>query len=270
MHSNLFQIKIMKKLYTLLAFVAISVTTNAQVNLITNGNFETWTAGVPDSWFTTGSTVAQSTTVFHGGTSSLGLTSPATGNKTISPTTDTPVTQGATYVFSGWYLDNDANSRFKYWNQFRTGTADTGANALQAGSYSTDSASWQFFTAESVPNATATVARPGLRIYPEASTAGGGVIYFDDVMFYDKATLSVNEIKDFDNQVKMATVITDVLAIEMPTRATVNIYSLDGKLFSSNRVNSNESIDTQSLASGVYLVTIQNEYAKTSRKIVKK
>lgn len=259
----------MKKLYSLLALVAISASVNAQTNLMANGDFETWTAGVPDSWFTTGSTVAQSTTIFHGGASSLGLTSPASGNKTISQTTDIPVTQGVTYVFSGWYLDNDVNARFKFWNQFRN-TADTGSNALQAADYSIDSPSWQFFTAEAMPNAGATVARAGLRVYPEASTSGGGVIYFDDIMFYDKSTLSVEQIKDFDNQVQMATVITDVLTVQMPTRATVNIYSLDGKLFSSNRVDSNEAINTQSLASGVYVVTIQNEYAKTSRKIVKK
>lgn len=261
----------MKKFYTLLAFVVISTSLNAQTNLIPNAGFENWTAGVPDSWFTTGSTVAQSTTTFHGGASSLSFTSPSSSNKTISPTTDTPITQGVTYVFSGWYLDNDVNARFRFWNQFRTATADTGSNPLQATDYSTDSASWQFFTAEGVPNATATVARPGLRIYPEVSpSTGGGVIYFDDIKFYDKATLSVAEVKDFDNQVKMATVISEVLTIEMPSRATVNIYSLDGKLFSSNRVNSNEAINTQSLASGVYLVTIQNEFAKTSRKIIKK
>lgn len=258
----------MKKFYTLLAFVVISTSLNAQTNLIPNAGFENWTTGVPDSWFTTGSTVAQSTTTFHGGASSLGLTAPASSNKTISPTTDTPVTQGVTYVFSGWYLDNNANAKFRFWNQFRTASADTGTNSLQQTDYSVDSTSWQFFTAEAVPNATATVARPGLRIYPE--TAGGGVIYFDDIKFYDKATLSVAEVKDFDNQVKMATIISDVLTIEMPSRATVNIYSLDGKLFSSNRVNSNEAINTQSLASGVYLVTIQNELAKTSRKIIKK
>lgn len=263
----------MKKLYSLLALVAFSASVNAQTNLMLNSDFETWTAGVPDSWFTTGSVVVQNTTDFHGGASSLGLTSPATGNKTISQTTDIPVTQGVTYVFSGWYLDNDVNSRFKYWNQFRTaagtGGADTGANALQAASYSTDSPEWVFFTAEGVPNATSTVARAGLRVYPEASTTGGGLIYFDDIMFYDKSTLAVADVKGYDNQVKMPTVISDFLTIQMPTRATVNIYSIDGKLYSSNRVNSNEAINTQSLASGVYLVTVQNEYAKTSRKVIK-
>ena len=262
----------MKKLYTLLAFVVISTSMNAQTNLITNSGFETWTAGAPDSWFVTGSTVVQSTTIFKTGLSSLGFTAPttATGNKTISPTTDIPVTQGVTYVFSGWYLDNSPNAKFKNWNQFRTATADTGANGLQAAAFSTDSPSWQFFTAESVPNATATVSRAGLRIYPESTTAGGGVIYLDDISFYDKATLTVFDTKDFDNQVKMATIISDVLTIQMPTRATVNIYSLDGKLYSSNRVNSNDAINTQDLSTGVYIVTVQNDYAKTSRKIVKK
>ncbi|NMH25003.1 T9SS type A sorting domain-containing protein [Flavobacterium solisilvae] len=260
----------MKKLYTLLASVVISASINAQVNLIPNDGFENWTDGTPDSWFVTGSTVAQSTTIFHGGTSSLGFTAPATGNKTISPTTDIPVTQGVTYVFSGWYLDNDTTARFRFWNQFRTASADTGTNPLQGADYSTDSPSWQFFTAEATPHVNAVVARAGLRIYPEASTTGGGVIYFDDIKFYDKSTLSLEDVKNFDNQVKMATVVSDILTIQMPTRATVNIYSMDGKLFSSNRVDSEEAINTQSLSAGVYIVTIQNDYAKTSRKIVKK
>ena len=262
----------MKKFYILLASVTFVLTSTAQTNLIANGTFENWTSNLPDSWYTTGSTVTQSTTVFHGGTSSLGLTSPSSSNKNINPTTDISVTQGATYVFSGWFLDNDANARFRFWNQFRTlaGTSgsDTGSHALQQTDYSVNSPSWQFFTAEAMPNATATVARPGLRVYPESGTSGGGVIYFDDIKFYDKATMAVDKV-DFDSQIKMATVISDALTIEMPTRATVNIYSMDGKLFSSNRVDSNEAINTQSLSAGVYIVTIQNEYAKTSRKVVK-
>jgi hypothetical protein len=259
----------MKKFYSLLAFVVILTSLSAQTNLISNAGFETWTAGVPDSWSTNGSTVTQNTTIYHGGTSSLAFTSPTTSNKTINQKTDIPVNQGVTYVFSGWYLDNSTTAKFKYWNQFRN-TKDTGTNTLQAADYSTDSASWQFFKVEGVPNADATVARAGLRVFPETNTtAAGGVIYFDDIMFYDKSTLSVRNREDFDSQIKMATVISDVLKIQMPSRATVNIYSVDGKLYSSNRVNSNEAINTQSLSAGVYLVTIQNDYAKTSRKIIK-
>jgi hypothetical protein len=277
----------MKKIYTLVAIAVFSTSFYAQTNLIPNSGFENWTGTAPDSWFipTTATTaIAKSTDVKYAGTSSISIVAPTTGNRTISPTTDIPVTQGVTYVFSGWYLDNSATAKFKCWNQFRTipgstGGADTGANPLQSPEFSTDSASWQFFTGESVPNTKtssgnttnldATAARAGLRVYPESPTATGGIIYFDDIMFYDKSTLSVKDVKDFDNQVKMNSVVSNVLRIQMPTRATVNIYSTDGKLYSSNRVNSDEAINTQSLAKGVYLVTIQNDYAKTSRKFVK-
>lgn len=281
----------MKKIYTLLAIAVFSTSFYAQTNLIPNSGFENWTGTAPDSWFipTTATTaIAKSTDVKYAGTSSISIVAPATGNRTISPTADIPVTQGVTYVFSGWYLDNSPTAKFKCWNQFRalsaTGsgtppTADTGANPLQAPEFSTDSASWQFFTGESVPNTKdspgntpkvdATFARAGLRVYPESATLTGGIIYFDDIMFYDKSTLSVKDVKDFDNQVKMNSVVSNVLRIQMPSRATVNIYSTDGKLYSSNRVNSDEAINTQSLAKGVYLVTIQNDYAKTSRKIIK-
>lgn len=278
--TNLFKNLIMKKIYTLL-LLTIAFVANAQINLITNGGFETWTEGAPNSWFIPASTTITqgSDTNAHTGVLSCGVTSPAptgtstSANKTISQTTDIPVTQGVTYVFSGWYLDNTPNAQFKYWNQFRTVAgstgADTGTNALQAAAFSTDSPEWVFFTAEGVPNATSTAARAGLRVYGTA-TANGGIIYLDDAMFYDKSTLGVVDVKEFDNQVKMKTIISNELRIQMPSRATVNIYSLDGKLFSSNRVNSNEAINTQSLATGVYVVTIQNDFAKTSRKIIKK
>jgi hypothetical protein len=51
----------------------------------------------------------------------------------------------------------------------------------------------------------------------------------------------------------------------------VNIYSVDGKLVSSNRVNSGESINVSNLQKGNYVVTVQDNFNnKVSRKIVKK
>lgn len=260
----------MKKFYSLFATVALVVGVTAQTNLITNPGFENWTGTSPDGWYITGSTVAKSTTIFHSGTASLAYTSPTSNNKTINPTTDIPVTQGVTYVFSGWYLDNVNNGTFRYWNQFRTATADTGSNNMQGSTYSTDNAAWVPFYAEATPNATAVVARPGLRVYPENST-GGGIIYLDDIMFYDKSTLSTINIKDFDNGVKMNTIVDNDLKLQLPSRSTVNIYSVDGKLISSNRVNNGESIQLSHLAKGNYIVTVQDNFQnKVSRKIIKK
>lgn len=215
--------------------------------------------------------MVQSTTA-HSGQFSAGFPSPATGNRTMSPTADIPVAQGKTYVFSGWYLDNTPTARFRYWGQFRTapgtGGTDTGTNALQGADYSVDSPVWTFFTAEAQPNSGATVLRAGLRVYPE-NNQGDGVILFDDVMVYDKASMAVTDVKAFDKEVKMNTVVGNELRIILPGRATVNIYSAEGRLVSSNRVNSGEGINTSSMAKGNYVVTVDNGSAKVSRKVIK-
>ena len=259
----------MKKIFTILSLVSGVLLINAQTNLITNPGFEAWTAGAPNGWYATGITFTQSTNPVHGGTYAAGVTSPATSNKTTNPSPDISITQGVTYVFSGWYLDNTTTARFKYWNQFRTATADTGNNAMQAADYSVDAPEWKFFTAEAQPNATATVARPGLRVYPENNT-GGGIIYFDDIMFYDKSTMGTIDIKEFDKKVKMNTLVSSNLTLELPSKSTVNIYSVDGKLVSSSRVNSGESINVSNLQKGNYIVTVEDNFNnKISRKIVK-
>ena len=264
----------MKKIFTLLSLVTLGITANAQTNLITNAGFEDWTNGVPNGWYASGITYTQSSSS-HSGTYAAGVTSPAptgtqtSANKTINPTPDISINQGVTYVFSGWYLDNTPNASFKYWNQWRTSTADTGANSLQAADYSSDSPSWVFFTAEGSPNATATLARPGLRVYG-TPTANGGVIYFDDIMFYDKSTMGTVDIKEFDKKIKMNTVVKDALTLRLPSKSTINIFSVDGKLVSSNRVNDGEPINVSSLQKGAYIVTVQDNFNnKISRKIIK-
>lgn len=258
----------MKKIFTILGLAAFTAVATAQVNLVPNPGFENWADGKPTDWFIpTGVTMVQSTTA-HSGQFSAGLPSPATGNRTISPTTDIAVTQGQTYVFSGWYLDNTPNARFRYWGQFRTSTADTGSNNLQGADYSTDSPAWVFFTAEAQPNPTSTLLRAGLRVYPE-NNQGDGVILFDDVMVYDKATMAVTDVKAFDKEVKMNTVVGNELRVILPGRATVNIYSAEGRLVSSNRVNSGDAINTSSMAKGNYVVTVDNGSAKVSRKVIK-
>jgi len=70
------------------------------------------------------------------------------------------------------------------------------------------------------PVAASTVARPGLRVYPESPTATGGVIYFDDIMFYDKATMAVSDVNAFDKAVKMNTIVGNELKLILPGKAT--------------------------------------------------
>ncbi len=255
----------MKKIFTLLGMCAL-VSVSAQ-NLIPNPSFESWTDGTPDGWLTSGSTPVQSTNA-HSGTYSLQVKAPATGNNTIRPADDIAVTQGKTYVFSGWYLDNDPNVRFRYWGQFRTATSDTGGNPLQSSDYSADSPEWKYFTAEAQPNATAIVFRAGLRVY--STGTGSGLMLFDDIVFGEKGTLSAIDHSAFEKGVKMNTNVSNELRVFMPVRSTVNIYSTDGKLVKSVRMNDGETIDTSSFAKGMYIVTVDSGTAKTSRKIIKK
>ena len=252
----------------------MAICASAQTNLMLNPGFESWTAGAPDGWYVTGMTVVQNTVDFHGGASSMGITAPTptgtatSANKTSNQTVDIPVTEGKTYVYSGWYLDNTPNAQFRFWNQWRTAAGDTGANSLQGADYSVDSPAWTFFTAEGMPNAGALVGRPGLRVYG-SKTANGGIIYFDDIMFYDKASMAVTDVKAFDKQVQMNTVVKNELKLVLPAKATVNIYSAEGKLISSDRVNNGDSINTTSLVKGVYMVTVDNGSAKVTRKVIK-
>ncbi len=256
----------MKKLYSLLAIAAIGFSANAQ-NLIANGGFENWTDGAPDGWYKTGITFVQSSTQKKSGNYSAGIVTPTSGNKNVNPVPDITIDVTKTYVFSGWYLDNTPDGRFKYWNQFRN-SGDTGGNNMQAADYSTDSPEWVFFSAEAQPNAGATVARPGLRVYPEVGS--GGTIYVDDVMFYEKGTLAVSDVNVLEKSVKMNTIVENDLTIYTPEKVTVNVYSIDGKLVSSNRVSDGDRINLAGASKGNYIVTVDNGSAKISKKIIKK
>ena len=254
----------MKKFFTILGVSAVALM-GAQ-NLVLNSGFEAWTDGKPDSWITTPGQISQSTNPVHAGTYAIGLVGPATSSNSIGAT-DLPVVAGKTYVYSGWYLDNGSNARFRYWGQWRTDSALLTDPGLQGATYSTDSPQWVKFSVEAVAPATATVARLSLRTYSENS-AGGTYIYFDDISFADKA-LAVTDVTSFDKQIKMNTNLGNALTVILPERATVNIFTADGKLVSSNRINSGESINTSSLTKGMYIVTVDNGSAKVSRKVMK-
>lgn len=262
----------MKKIFTILGIVALGTVANAQVNLVTNPGFETWTdtTKAPDTWlYSSGMVGAQSTTTIHSGASAASITS-ASGTSTLGAS-DIVVTEGKTYIYSAWYLDNTPNGRVRYWGQWRTASALLSDATLQQTDYSTDAPEWKQFSVEAIAPATATIARLSLRAYKDADNSTGGIVYFDDVMFYDKSTMGTIDVHAFDKNVKMNTLVSDVLTLQLPSRSTVNIYSVDGKLVSSNRVDNGGSINVSSLAKGNYIVTVQDNFNnKVSRKIIKK
>lgn len=260
----------MKKIFTILSIAALGVFANAQTNWILNPGFENWTNGKPDDW-TVPNTISQSSTIKHSGNYSIGVTT-ANGTQTIGAT-DINVTVGPTYVFSAWVLDNVDNGRARIWGQWRDASgamSGAGTDNLQQTDYSANNPSWVQISLEGVAPAGAQSMRASVRGYKDADGSFGGVIYFDDVMFYDKATLGTINIKDFDNQVKMNTLVKDELTLVLPSRSTVNVYSTDGKLISSNRVDNGGKINMSNLNKGMYIVTVQDNFNnKVSRKVVK-
>ncbi len=98
---------------------------------------------------------------------------------------------------------------------------------------------------------------------------GGQTSFFDDIMAYEKGSMAVSDVAGFDKAVQFNTIVKDQITFKLPVKSTVNIYSADGKLVSSNRVENGGSVNTQSLVKGAYIVTVDNGANKISRKVIK-
>ncbi len=260
----------MKKIFTLLSLVTLGISANAQ-NLLTNPGFENdltgWSAG-------TGSGYTLPTVI---------TTSPYAGTKAVeyagvTATTgfyqNIPVTEGKTYVISFWYKASGDGTDGRLWSVYKNstgGTVYTTANAdtdqfRTNNGYLPTSTVWKNHVAEMPAGTGAVSLDVALRAY-----GGSASVQYDDISVQDKSTMSTIDIKEFDKKVKMNTLVSDNLTlIELPSKSTVNIYSVDGKLVSSNRVNSGESINVSKLQKGNYIVTVEDGTNKISRKIVKK
>ncbi len=258
----------MKKVFTILGVVAMGACAFAQTNLIVNPGFENWTEGKPDGWLTLPASYAQESTVKHGGDYSVVVTS--AGSTQTLGATDIDVTAGVEYTYSGWYLDNDPSARMRYWGQWRDANgAMTAEVGMQQSDFSTDASVWKQFSVTAPAPAGALKMRASVRAYKDENGSSGGKVYFDDIYFGQKS-LGTIDIKAFDSQVKMNTLVKNDLTLRLPSRATVNVYSVDGKLMSSNRLNDGDTINMSSYAKGMYVVSVQdNNGNKISRKVIK-
>lgn len=258
----------MKKIFTILSIAALGTTAFSQ-ELLVNPGFEAglapWAKG-PTASYTEPALVSDA----HSGTQSASY-SGATATTGFYQTV--PVTEGKTYVISFWYKSAGDNTDTRLWSVYKTSatgtavytTADATTDAFRTNNgYLPSAASWTKYTAEMPAGATATVLEVAVRAYNGATVA-----QFDDFSAMDKANMAVTDVKSFDKAVKMNTIVGNELRVMLPERATVNIYSAEGRLVSSNRVSNGEAINTSSMTKGTYIVTVDNGSAKVSRKVVK-
>ena len=258
----------MKKIFTLLSFVTLGTAANAQ-NLVVNGDFENgltpWAAGTTAGY--TAPTIAPT-----GGNQGPAYATYAPATATTGFYQNVPVTAGKTYVIEFWYKTTGASAA-RLWSVYKNsgGTAvyttkDATTDLFRTSNkYLPIAAAWTKYTAKMPAEATATSLDVAFRAY------GGQTTSYDDILAYEEGTLATIDPKTFDKKVKMNTLVSDNLTlIELPSKSTVNIYSVDGKLVSSNRVNSGESINVSKLQKGNYIVTVDDGTNKVSRKIIKK
>lgn len=263
----------MKKIYTLLSAVALTaISANAQ-NLIPNGNFESWTAGVPTGYTvypddTNGGSVTQETTDVHGGTSAARFTAPAGTGNVKALVADFAVTEGHTYTLSYWYKDESNNARGRHWGVWRNASgAVTPANTNLQPDYYPNTTGWQQVNVVVTAPATATTLRFDYRVYQD--TGNGGTILLDDLSFTDNAAgiadNAIAGLKVFPNPLN-----GNVLNITSDNNAlkTIAIYDVLGKQVV-NTTTSNTTINVN-LTSGVYMVKITEEGKSATRKLVVK
>lgn len=258
----------MKKIFTSLTVLAV-VTLSAQ-NLLTNPSFEndfdSWAAG-PNSSYTAPDVVTGNS---QDGDKHVAYSSAAatTGFYQVIP-----ATEGEVYEINFWYKASGDDTDARLWSIYRDSegaavyTTESAAEDefRTLNGYLPTAGAWTFHTAK-MPAGTGSV---NLEVAVRAYT--GGSASFDSFAAGLEGTLmSVSDVNEFSNLVKMNTVVTDKLTLQLPERATVNIYTMEGRLVSSNRVDNGGSVSTASLAKGVYVVTVSNGYTTTTQKIVKK
>ena len=287
----------MKKIFTLLSFVALGISANAQTAAFNGSDFETWSDFTNSiTSFGIKSYATQGLTKGYNGTSSLNITGTPTGNDyvfTVKPTAASyPSSIGSiTFWVKGTsgkslsfnvYMANGTNYNVFNLKDFTTSATITPtaiqASGSNAGNGSNDylgvintGGAWQKVTLDMSTITSVNVADKDKNFF--ALKVGKEVSYaldIDDVKVVS-STMGTIDVKEFDKKVKMNTLVSDNLTlIELPSKSTVNIYSVDGKLVSSNRVNSGESINVSKLQKGNYIVTVEDGTNKVSRKIVKK
>ncbi|WP_379969334.1 T9SS type A sorting domain-containing protein [Epilithonimonas sp. UC225_85] len=255
----------MKKIFTILGVTAVSLV-SAQ-NLLSNPGFEAglapWAAGTTASY--TAPTIA--TTGAHTGTNSAMYVATAT----TGFYQNVPVTGGKTYVISFWYKSAGDDTDSRLWSVYKNSggvavytTADASTDAFRTNNvYMPSAAAWTKYTAEMPAAADAVSLDVAIRVY------NGGTASFDDFIAADKANMAVSDVAGFDKAVQFNTVIKDQITFKLPVKSTVNIYSVDGKLISSDRVENGGSVNTQSLVKGAYIITVDNGANKISRKAIK-
>lgn len=274
----------MRQIYLALFSIALSVTANAQTNLIPNGNFETWTnnttptnfAAVNSQTFSANNFITRETSIIKNGSSAVKHQS-QNDTQTVSPENLIPVIPGNNYTISYWYLDNDTKARTRAWHSWVSISNGNemeltdDRDALHPTTYSSNSAQWVQVSFTLTAPSNATHFRFQARTYRQSATNVGGYIYYDDFSIVNNTPMSVTDhqidgLKLYPNPASN----NNNLYITSTSGAdkSIEIYDMLGKLIQNNKADNNNPIDLSNLNTGVYLVKITEEGKTATQKLI--
>ena len=160
-----------------IAFLVFAGSAATAQNLVTNGDFESWTAGVPDGWTTieAGIVVTEETTIIHGGSSSasVDVITGTQGNTDFRQ--DITVVAGTDYNVSVWVYHTEGFLKARLYIDGYLGYSDN-----------TITGSWQELTHSFTAASSGTI-EIGLRFYDQPGFDGAEIVYVDDYVIEEDA-----------------------------------------------------------------------------------
>lgn len=260
----------MKKIYSLVAVLAVTFAANAQTNLITNGSLEDWTDANTQAtgWFMTGANitsgaVSKQTDGAQDGTNYVSITTPASGNTNVS-LQDLVVTPGETYTIKYWYK-NDAGAKFKHWIQWRDASDTnisgfTGTN-IQPDDYNAVASAWTQITLTTVVPSNAVEMRIAFRNYSAGATSSVDNV----IVTMGTASVQENNIEGLKVYPNPASGLVNIVSNENGTKE-ISIFNMLGKKVL--ETSTQETINVSNLNSGIYIMNITQDGKKSSSKLV--
>ena len=267
----------MKKLYTLISLLSISLAVNSQ---IMNGGLENWTNAttaanftpVTSGTFSANNFISQESTIKHSGNFSAGHVSQAATQAFEAELI--PVTPGVEYAIGFWYLDNDPNVRTRNWSSWVTvsGATTTDVADLASGPdlrpsvYSSDDANWIQKSYTFTAPAGATHFKFQIRTYRVSTTAVGGKVYYDDLTFLPTNPLQITQNQISGLKVYVSNNNLNIISDSNELKS-VSLYNILGKQVI-NTTTSGNPINVADLANGIYIVKVSENGKTNTLKVV--
>ncbi|WP_052143677.1 MULTISPECIES: T9SS type A sorting domain-containing protein [Flavobacteriaceae] len=259
----------MKKIYILTFTIFISTISFGQ-EMVTNGSFETWNAGMADNWVIgsqgSAAQIIEETSIVHSGSSSMKMDTAGLGNVFVSQDF-TGIQPGESYTLTLWYYVETAKGTGETVRincVWLNGTTIDYTNGTLFRVYlPEDEGIWQKFEVELTGPANVDGFRFDVRTY------NGGSAFWDDFSFVDNNTLATTkkEIEDFSMHPNPT--VTGFVNIKSKSNATltVDVYDILGKQVLKNIVKNN-TLDVSSLNAGLYIMRVSQDDASITKKLV--